>query len=244
MNRFSLVTRLAPMVLLAACGGAAHAGMITADYTYLNSITGVNFTAALPGLSGASSQGTTLFGGLRTDLPAGPGVDNNVPLNFRAFCVEIGENLAQGSQSHSSVTPLLGSSTNSGGVSGPVLFDAVRTANLQTLWGSYFSSVVDANSAAAFQLAQWEIAFDDDVTLSNPLGRLYVDGGQFQAGITDTAETWLTNIRTGSATTQSSLYLLSGQGVQDLVTPVPEPGTVAALGLGAIALLRRHKRTA
>jgi len=32
-------------------------------------------------------------------------------------------------------------------------------------------------------------------------------------------------------------------GTAFMLTPVPEPGTIAALGLGAVALIRRRKKS-
>ena len=92
---------------------------------------------------------------------------------------------------------------------------------------------------ALFGLAQCEISFD--MTLA-PGDNLWVDGGQFRAVITDAAEAMLTGIRTGSATTQQQLLILTGVGVQDLVTPVPEPASLLILGLGGVAALVRRRR--
>ena len=224
---------------IAVAATSAHAGSITADYSF-TLFGGVTFNANLPGHVGSKSVNTALMHGERTDLPAGVGVDSNVPKKFTAFCVEVGETINNGSQTHANVLPLLGATTAPGGISGPVLFDATRTKNLELLWGSYRASVVDVKSAAAFQLAEWEIAFDDDLTLTDNTQKLWVD--DVSSGLYAKSEAWLSAIKNGNATSKQSLYLLQTQGVQDLVTPVPEPGTIAAIGIGAAGLLRRRAR--
>lgn len=230
-------TRIFTLAAFAAAGVSAHAGDIIANYNFDYS-QNAKFSTDLPGSTGDHNQQTVQFHGVRTG-----GTDTLVPGDFRAYCVEIGETIGGGIQAHPTVVLLSGATTNGGGISGPVLFDATRTAHLQTLWGSFFGAIgASADLSAAFQLAQWEISFDDDMTLAAGAGaKFWVDEEQAQAGITNIAEGWLADIRTGAVTNQQTLALLSGQGIQDLVTPVPEPGTVAALGLGAVALLRRRK---
>lgn len=177
------------------------------------------------------------------------GTDVTVASAFNAYCVELGEFISPGSEVTHNVTPLLGSTTDAGGTSGPVNFTAARTKNLQTLWGSFYASVGDKNTSAAFQMAVWEIAFDDDLSLTNDSGRMYgTDRDLATTGIqldpvSQMAQSWLTQIASGAATKQQSLVLLSGKGVQDLITAVPEPATLFAMGVGIAALVARKKRS-
>jgi len=225
--------------VLMGLGGvhSAHAGDISANYVFGYGVHPVDFHANLPFSSGQAQILATEFQGTRTG-----GTDTLVPNSFTAYCVEINEP-ANNSITHNDVFPLLGSTTNGGGISGPVFFDAVRTRNMQLLWGGFQSLVNDNLTMRAFQLAAWEITFDDDLTLVQGGGsRFWVDPGQNQAGITNVAEGWLQSIAANPNGPQTSLLLLTSAGVQDMVTPVPEPATLAALGLGGLALLRRRRK--
>lgn len=240
MNTITHLRSAAAIGCIACAVSSAHAlGSISANYSIVGGIGNPNFTYA----GNPYSPGGGVAYGVRTG-----GTDTTVPANFLAVCVEVGEPLnVPANNTHPDVFPLLGSSTNGGGISGPVLFTAARTKALQKLWGSYFGAASGGGAPAyAFQLASWEIAFDnalDLTTLPGP-GNMFVSGGQFQAGITDVAETWLTAIRNdvNDAMPQTPLLLLTGQGVQDLVTPVPEPATLAAVALGLGAVLRRRRK--
>lgn len=220
------------LILSAVVGGAsaAQAGSIQANYSFAM-WQNVNFTW---NGNESNGQGTVQFQATRTG-----GTDTLVPANFIAYCVELTEHIGGGGNTHPNVVPLLGSTTQTGGV----VFDATRTKNLQLLWGNAFSQIGgDSMKSAAFQLAEWEICFDDDLSLIGVATPFLVKPGQFQAGITDVAENWLADIRGGNWTQEQSLALLSGQGIQDLVTPVPEPATLGVMAVGALTLIRRKRK--
>ncbi len=230
------------LVVGSLLGTSAFAGTIHAHYELAYDTQKVKLYTNLPGHTGALEPSAAILAGDRLDLPAGPGVDTNVPDLFNTACVEIGENINVPSNStHPNVYPLLGATTTLGGYSGPVYFDAARTKATEKLWGAFFGSVVNKTTAAIFQLCQWEIAFDTDLTLNDPtqLTPFFVKPGQFQAGITDVAEGWLATIRndTNDQLPRTSMLLLSGPGIQDLVTPLPEPASLALLLAGL--LIRR-----
>jgi hypothetical protein len=239
MRRFNCT-----LVICGLLASSALAGTIHAHYEVRHGLQQVKFTTNLPGHTGPLTPQAAVLDGDRLDLPPGPGVDTIVPDLFSTACVEIGESInVPADNTHPNVLPLLGATTQLGGYSGPVYFDAVRTESAEKLWGAFLSGVINKPTGAAFQLAMWEIAFDTDLTLSDPSGTtpLYVAPGQFQAGITDVAEAWLTAIRTDSddQLARVPLALLTGPGIQDLVTQVPEPMTLSALAL-VLPLLRRR----
>ncbi len=222
-----------------------RAGMISADYLPLFG-SAINYSTNLPGHTGAQSTNSGIFLAFRDDLPAGPGVDDKVPFFFRASCVEIGEPLQLSNNNvHTTVTHLLNATTTAGGISGPVTFDAQRNERAEKLWGTFLAGVGNQHQAAAFQLALWEISFDDDMTLAGPGTPFYVDAAQFQPGITDLAESWLSQILADDATDllpETRLVLLSAPFVQDVVTPVPEPATGGLFLMAAAVSAARRMR--
>lgn len=235
--RCMLLTASLPMAV------AAYSFDLGADYSF-GLGQSVHYEVNIGSWTGAQDTNTAVIHGSRSAGAAGgtTALLPSSPYEYDTYCVEIGQSIGGGYNTHALVTPLLGATTTTGGNSGPVLFDATRTANLQTLWGSFKALAIDSDSSAAFQLAQWEITFDDDMTLDqNALSRFWSNEN---ATYRSTAEGWLSAIRTGSATTQQSLLLLSDPERQDLVTPVPEPGTMIALAAGAALVAGRRRRRA
>jgi hypothetical protein len=225
-------------LLVAAASQLASAGTFIGNWTYELDAFTLKYSTNLPGHNGTRSDKTHQFHATRTG-----GTDTLAPDKIITYCVEVGEHIKEGKNTHSNVSHLLGSTTNLGGIAGPVYFDAVRTERMEKLWGTFFSAIgTDSLKSAAFQLATWEIAFDDDLTLGNNKGKLWVKSSQFQAGVTDVAEGWLTAIRNGDAQTRVGMLLLSGEGIQDQVTMVPEPASMIALGAGLAAIARKRRR--
>jgi hypothetical protein len=221
-------------IALAAAGASATGGNISEAYSF-SFVGAANLTTPF---TGPISADTALFNGDRQDLPAGPGTDTNIPDLFPAFCVELGTPILNPG-SHK-VFPLLGSTTDPTGGPGPaVFFDPLRTARTERLWGGFLPLVVDVSTAAAFQLALWEITYDTDMTLVVP-GAHFVGVGQFQLGISDLAESWLSIVNSPAPLPQPTLFLLTAPGNQDIIT-VPTPGVGAIFGLGVMAALRRRR---
>lgn len=231
MKSTNWALRGAFLAAAALIGQGAFAGSLSASVSFSLSQS-VNFTYNANERNG---QATVQFNAVKTG-----GTDTMVPTSFTFYCAELGETIGSGANDWPDVLPLLGSTTTGG-----VTFDAARTSNLGKLWANAFGSIgSDASLSAAFQLAQWEIVFDDDVTLGSETGDVFVTAGQYQGGITDVAESWLTNIRDNEWNDQVSLVLLTGPGIQDQITMAPEPATmgVLALGLGAIVARRRSRK--
>jgi hypothetical protein len=137
--------------------------------------------------------------------------------------------------------------------SNPYTVNSVTSAGydanpISELWGRYRGNVVSDTTAAAFQVAIWELAFGaSDRNLSTGAFRL-------TAGSTDvvnTAQSWLNSL-TGTGPMANDLFVLvNNQSLtdrQDLLTSgpvsVPEPGTLTLLGAGLAGLLVTRRRRA
>ena len=112
------------------------------------------------------------------------------------------------------------------------------------LWGRYRGAVTNDISAAAFQVALWELAYGaSDRNLSDGAFRL-TSGGPVQ----QTAQGWLDSLNGQGPQASNLVVLVNNQRMddrQDLLTQatsVPEPGTLALLGIGlaGLAFMRRR----
>jgi hypothetical protein len=106
--------------------------------------------------------------------------------------------------------------------------------------------VKDSRSAAAFQLAAWEIANEGAKT------KLSLSGGAFKVLTANKktvtlAQNWLDGIGSGKWAPNPRVTIISAQDTQDLVTdlapvPVPAAGLMMMGALGGLAALRRRRR--
>ncbi len=118
---------------------------------------------------------------------------------------------------------------------------------LGALMSNAFSLVTGSQSAAAFQMAAWEIANESN-------GSLNLSNGGFKltkanSGTQSLAQGWLNAIASGQWTSGGNVTILSASGTQDLLTniapvPVPAAGVMLLGGLAGLGALRRRRKAA
>jgi hypothetical protein len=168
----------------------------------------------------------------------------NMGLSSYGFCIEP-QTISFGATYPYSVRDVFdapipdGPADTSGGPMG-----VLKAKSLKELWGRSYSQVNSNVTGAAFQLAVWEIVFEDLYVDSPPSWT--VRTGMFKAqdpGSGDIhsaivqADIWLGQINGQGP--KADLLALTNSNAQDFL--VPEPATIGILGFGALSLIRRKK---
>jgi len=126
---------------------------------------------------------------------------------------------------------------------------------ISELWGRYYDpdwggtgsfDWLQNAKAAAFATAIWEIVYED-MPSSTKKWDVKFDGTSGAAGFyTDFGGAALANkfLHSLDGTgPMADLRVFSYNGSQDYIAQVPEPTTIALLGLGSLSLLRRRRKT-
>lgn len=246
MERTAVVFCIA-VVLFLPCTARATLGTVEIAFDYYGAGDPVEVWAA--GYSGAWSHG-----GVRMlDKSGGTGQDNLWPDGpIGSFCFELSQNRSGSTLTYEVVMPEDGQNPQTF-LGGPI--GATKAGYLCELWARFFNSnwfgsgpfTPKQNSdAEAFQIAVWEIIYEDIPAVGAPSWDVTADGTPGPRGFrckhadTATANDWLSQL-TGQGP-KANLWGLLHAEKQDYIVKVPEPATIALLGLGALSLLRRRRK--
>lgn len=216
---------------------AASASSVTLSYD--GATAGTPFTSVniLQAPSGVTSGPDTLAGAFNfSELDA----DNNVLRSFVAWCMDLSENLNQGIRNyHQSSSFITGVSELLG-----------AGDRVQRLFDAVYHEVNPTNKvqSTAFQLALWEVIYDDNFDLSsngNGVFRATADSDVLSA-----AEGWLSTASSWSGPQRWSLtfYDASNPSQQNIGTasaiPLPAAGWLLLGGLAALGAAARRRKSA
>jgi len=159
--------------------------------------------------------------------------------SFAAWCVDISSWLNTSSSGADNYTLTSGASFYSGS---PNTVEA-----LERLASQHLASISTVAASGAFQLAVWEVVYENSGTYDLNGGTFYVDSPD---SAIDTANSWLAALGDSASTMTLSVWASSTS--QDLAVfsaaPIPEPEIyamlLAGLGLMGFVARRRHQGSA
>ncbi len=153
--------------------------------------------------------------------------------NFVGYCVDL-DNSAQVGGSYQAMRSFIRNTI------APPVGD-----RLSYLYTAFHNGSLTVDQQSALQMAIWEVRYDTGGAYNLKTGNFIWDntlGTQNQA-ILNQANTWLASVPGATLSQFGNAQLYDSQvNSQDIMGPVPEPASLVALGVGAIALLRRRKK--
>jgi len=249
----SFMFTLAAMTTM-AIGAPAFAGNI--DMTFEGLTDNVLVNTHYTGDRGSSFNQAAFVGRFEWTVTSSDIAGFEAGDTIYTFCTELTEYAASGTFAETPITDL---PTSPGGDLSPM--SDFRAGLLSELYANRFNEAVglhghayDKDKAAAFQIAAWEIVYQDGGVAEsslNSLGDITLDvngddGAGFRvtniaADIRSLANTWLDEL-VGGTTVSSNLIGFGADGLQDQITMVPLPAAVwfAAFGLAGVAVGRRR----
>lgn len=182
--------------------------------------------------SGLSTNASISFNGNSMNVAAGPQeVSLNGGSHFNAYCIDLSHWNSAGSSY----------GVNVGGLS-----TVTNAFKVENLFEKYSLGVNNSATGAAFQLALWDIVYDNGdglgagsfkaSGLSSNVANLF---GTYVGGAATTGGTAM-NFNVYNATSHG----YNGDKYQNLMsaTPVPEPATMVVLASAAVVAIRRRRK--
>ena len=225
-------------ILVAGLASAASAAYVNATFTGVTPGVTVN----LQDTNNAISLNNVGAGGFNFTRTGGTATDPYLTGSYVTFCIDISKTVAVNGNYGWSQTALENAPTPPGGPNSNFPMGAAKAALIGKLWGAHRGGLSTGVEFGAFQLAIWEIIFENSNTLDVLNGNFIVSGGNVDSGNARTlANSWLSTVAAQAA--YGGLYALTGNTAdgnpQDQL--VPTPGSLALCGLGGLVLARRRR---
>jgi len=221
-------------VVVAGLASAASAAYVNATFTGVTPGVNVNISDT----ANSISMGTQA-GGFNFTRTGGTATDPYLTGSYVTFCIDLVKHVTASNNYAWNQTSLdMAPTPTGGGVNYPM--GATKADLLGRLWGAHRSGLSTNVEFGAFQLAVWEIVFENSLVLDVLNGNFTVSGGDADSASARTlANTWLSTV--GSKPAYGGVYALTGgqDGPQDQL--VPNPGSLALCGLGGLVLARRRR---
>ena len=207
-------------VVVAGVAGSASALTIQARLDSINP--DVNMSVSKDG--GATFH--TLRSGVNNFTVLGGDATELAP-TFKAFCIDLNQTIGLGNTNTFSKNAVETAPIPGGGMG------IAKADLLRELWGRHFLGINSNVKGSAFQIAVWEIVFDNGLDLSS--GQIQVAGN---ASVLAQAQAYMSSL-TGDGAYFAPVYALSSNSTQDML--VPTPGAIALMGMGGLLAARRRR---